>query len=276
MAWAVPIAQQATERILNQQHALDNTHPLVKHVMYLDALSPDDQPWLFDGGVTTPPVLMNNREQQDTRRISSGWSWVVVAASVSIVVFVLAWLWRRRNNNRSEDWWNGRRTGRYPERITRGYMAYPSPDPSPRRQSVWMAEDPAFPSSDDDYYMSDNNLSWEEEPVSSFDPVFTPIPMLSSTSDENHNTLQRLPGGNNYLHDDAEDPPQDNDLMQGGAFPVAFPEDIPPPAESVIDPEDDNHVAFAASFYDDDDDHSGKWQGTAAESPDSGWLRDLV
>eukprot|EP00977_Amphora_coffeiformis_P019772 scaffold7438_cov121-Amphora_coffeaeformis.AAC.1 len=273
VTWAVPIAQQATERVLNQQHALDNTHPLVQHVLYLDDISPDDQPWLFDndGGLTTPPVLINNREQQDARRITSGWSWVVIGASVSIVVCAMAFLWRRRTNNnnnssRSTGCCNGRRTGRHPERITRGYMAYPSPDPSPRKQSIWMAENPAVPSSDDEYYMV-------EEPVNSFDPVFSPG--MSSLSDEKNDHQRRLT--DNYFYD-AEDQPHDNYLVHDdGSFPVAFPEDIPPPAESVID--DDDQVAFAASFCDDDDDddNSEKWhRAKAASSPDSGWLRDLV
>ena len=258
-------------------------------MLYLDAVSPEEQPWLFDrdGGLTTPPVLIDtNIEQQDARRISVGWSWVVVAASISIVVCALALLlWRRRRRNDDDDdesasdrCWNGRRTRRHPDRITRGYMAYPSPDPSPRKQSIWMAENPAVPSSDDDYYISNNTPSWGEEPVSSFDPIFTPAPMLGSTSDARNGMPPQFDVDN---VNDAEDPPHDNYLLHDGSFPVAFPPDIPPPAESVIDPHDDDggEVAFAASFCDDDDDDdddSGKWRAAGAASPDSGWLRDLV
>ena len=278
MAWAVPAAQSATERVLNQHHALDDTHPLVKHVLYLDAVSPDDQPWLFDGDHTFPPVLVDMPTDQEDRRVSAGWSWVVVAASVSIVMAVLVLLWQRRRRNNTDNEgdtnnttpsgrWGGRR--RHPERITRGYMAYPSPDPSPQRRSVWMSDNPAVPSSDTGVYVSDNP-SWGEEPVSSFDPVIGPTPMLmSSVSDENNHIRPPVPMY--FDHVDAEDPPQDV-LMHHGSFPVAFPNDIPPPAESVID---DDDVEFSASFCDDDDDESGKWRANAS-SPDSGWIRDLV
>ena len=296
--WAVPAAQRATEKALNEYHALDNTHPLVKHVMYLDALDSSQQPWINDPN--RPPVLIDPPSDASTSRgtrISTSWTWVVVGAAFTILLTIFT-LWYRRCRRRRGGYYDEstpgcrprrRRGHHHPERITRGYLAYPSPDrsyDSRPRTSLWMAENPAIPNDVSPDLLSDPPMSWSEineEPVLSFDPVLGP-PLSSS---QEYPPQQRL-NPPNLNHSQGE--PNETVVWHDGSFPTFSTDSsgAPPPVESVIHDDDDNYddnydkdqpqlFEFGAvSFYDDDDDdeESAKWRRPA--SPDAEWVRDLV
>lgn len=287
--WAVSAAQATTEGIMNESRALDKTHPAVKHVLYLRSLDSNDQPWLFDGG---PPVLIDPPKSEESVRLSSTWSWVAVGAAVTVLATLVMLLWRRRQRRRGA-YDDHRQSGcctrrRASNRITRGYMAYPSPDRSPDqrlppgpRQSVWLSDSPAVASDGSQDFLASPPLSWgemNEEPVSSFDPVFgppmesQPLPMPANGCNDDDPPASRSNNNNSDHYNNVDYQPRDVE-WHDGSFPKF--EDIASPTESVVD-----DLEFGAvSFYDDDmdDDESyHKWRTAQETLPDRAWLRDLV
>lgn len=281
--WAVSAAQATTEQVMNESRSLDQAHPSVKHVLYLQALDADDQPWLFDGG---PPVLVDQPESEESDLVTSAArSWIVVAAALTVLLTALMLIWRRQrrrgayDDSRQDNCCSCCTRRRSTTRITRGYLAYPSPDrspdqrlPPPSRQSVWLSDNPAVPSDHSSQdFLASPPLSWtelNEEPVSSFDPVIGP-PMASRPLPPPSEPMPPQHVAENTFTGDAVFGPQDIS-WHDGSFPVL--EDIPPPAESVVE-----DVEFGnLSFYDDDQDENFPYKDGHSSSPKRPWLRDFV
>ena len=224
--WALPIAQQATERVMNQQRALDDAHPLVEHVLYLGALDAED----MNSVRSLPPVLVDTHDSGTSpERIATGWAWVIAGAAVSVVVMAIVVLRRLRAQRGSYD----DRKGCCSRGA--GYLAYPSPDRSASpRQSAWEdADDPPQAS----------QMSFHQEPMVSFQPALGTL-ILDSSDLENE--------------DDEE-----NHIMHDGSFPSSshgspraaapFPDDDESAALPFYDDDDesgnwrDNHIVAAPS-----------------------------
>ena len=286
--WAVYRAQQATEKVMNEDHALDNAHPLVKHVMYLDEINPDEQPWLFDrdGG---PPVLVD--PPQSSERVSTTWSLIIVGAVFLLILAIVTAVWRRRRNRHRGSYDDGPPPNhqqrspccygrRHPARVTRGYMAYPSPEPEQKqRVSVW-DNSVILPNDDSPPDYLDSG-SWSEEPVSSFDRALGSPMAVSSLS-------SGLTGSGSPQHRASVGEPirsLDSNVstwQPDGSFPGSGSASYdPPPTESVIDLDDDDGVESFGAFQDDDDEEvgHGKWRSQRQpypSSPNGAWIRDLV
>jgi hypothetical protein len=238
------VAQQATERIMNQQRVLDDSHPLVRHVLYLEAMeptfpvgeSPDtDMPFTV---TPSPDVIPRDG-------ISTGWAWVVSISVIAVFVAAIVWLWRRRvrpprgsyNDNATNQGYCCCKSRRRQVE----YLAYPSPDPSPRHNM-----DPVMPGngSADEPWAYPQISSKEDAGVPYFDPV---LAVNSSSMDHSADDKQ----------EDEEGLPN-NQFLPGGFFPST--------TSDILLPNDDD--SFVVPFQDDDDD--------IPATPSSSWLRDLV
>lgn len=241
--WAIPVAQQATEHVMNNQQALDDAHPLIRHVLYLEPVdsqyNPRKSPPNEDAAATSSPIDIASRDG-----ISTGWAWTVGISAV-LVCMTVVWVWRRhlRSPKGSYDDANQgccKRIVANQTLITRGYLEYPSPDPSPR-QRMWQQNDnddnpdAVMPSHGPDEPWSYPQVSFNEgESVPQFDPVLA----IDSSN----------------LANDQE---EWNQIIPDGSFPSTGGNALP---------NDDD--SFAPAFQDDDDD--------LPAAPSSSWLRDLV
>lgn len=228
--------------------------------MYLDALKPDEQPWLFDGDNNRPtgPPVLGDRIDSDAsdQGLSTAWSLVLVAGAVSILL-TLVFVWRRRKRRRG-DYAAGQPPG---SQVTKGYMAYPSPetasperrDPLSSNTSLWLGDNPATP---------DGEGGMISPPMSSWSQFSTEEAVQSFPSNEE----EVVPdpdsgGGGGFAHD--------------GSFPHLYSNHgtLGQGIQSdVTDPDAEDHGGLTFYGEDDDDDSFEQWR----PRPKDTWSRELV
>jgi hypothetical protein len=123
---------------LNDYRALDDSHPLIRHVLYLEAIDPSDgDP---NNQMTPTPVA----DKTSTNGISTGWVWAIVIAAVA-VVFAIFWWWRHTRSKRGSFDDQNERCCRQAVVSNGGYLAQPSPDTYPQHTEWQDDGSPAMP-----------------------------------------------------------------------------------------------------------------------------------